>query len=594
VKLALRSPSSGRFVFAAGCCLVAVLASAPRAVAQWSGDAATNLAVADGGSDQGQPKVASTADGGSWISWFDGIGTGWDVRVSRLDVGGVETLGHGGVLVADRGFSSTQDYGLDVDGDGNALLAYRDDGGVGVQISAAKVAPDGTLLWGASGVQLTATGAFVASPKIAATSDGGAVVAWTQNNGFLMRRLDANGAFVGPPVEFATGVGTFSVSDLHGVGNDAIVSFVHQQGGFGSPRHLLAQKVDAAGTKLWGASHVIVFDGGSLQFGNFPGFATDGSGGAVFSWYDAGSLQLQCSVQHVLSDGTEAFGHNGSVVSTNATRVRVNPSVSHDSATGTTYAYWIEQSSNQSQDGVYGQAFDGAGARLWSDNGAEIVAVGGDDITSTPHLVSGDQTLVVWDAAPAFGMDQIRGALVNSSGAVVTGPFDVSSTPASKSRLSLATSAAGYGTLAWSDERNDAGDIYGQNINADGTLGARWTELLGGTVGIAGVPVLSGSGPLSAGSELGVTLSDAPPGGFALLWVSVASTPVPFFGGVIHALPVALELLIVTDGTGGFALTAPFPAGVPSGSELAFQYLCQDFSSPFGKTLSNAQLATTP
>ena len=43
------------------------------------------------------------------------------------------------MLVADRGFSSTQDYGLDVDSAGNALLAFRDDRFVGTQITAAKV-----------------------------------------------------------------------------------------------------------------------------------------------------------------------------------------------------------------------------------------------------------------------------------------------------------------------------------------------------------------------------------------------------------------------------------------------------------------------
>ncbi|MFT7462428.1 MAG: hypothetical protein ACI9EF_000768 [Pseudohongiellaceae bacterium] len=566
----------------------------PALLAQWSTDDSVNLAVADGGSDQSQPKVVATADGGAWVSWFDGIGTGWDVRVSRLDVGGIEAIGHGGVLLADRGFSSTQDYGLDVDGAGNALLAYRDDSGVGVQISASKVAPDGSLLWGSSGVQLTSTTAFVAAPAIAATSDGGAVVAWTQNSGIVIRRLDSSGAFAGPPVEYTPGVGSYSVSDMHGAGNDVIVSFVHQLGGFGSPRHLLAQKIDASGSALWGAAHVAVFDGGSLQFGNFPDFSTDGSGGAIFSWYDTGSLQLQCSVQHVLSNGTEAFGHNGSVVSTNATQVRVAPWATFDQATGLTYACWIELSSNQSLNGISAQQFSAAGARQWGSSGAVIVPLGGDDITSARVMVSGGQTLMAWDAAPSFGNSQLLGALVDNSGSVSTGPFSVSSTPSSKSRLVMLPSTAGFGVLAWADDRNDGGDIFVQNVNGDGSLGPRWSELLGGTTGVAGVPVLSGSGSLTAGSELGVTLTSAPPSEFALLWVSLASTPVNFFGGTIHALPVALELLVVTDSAGAFDLATSFPAGVPSGSELVFQYLCLDFSNPFGKSLSNAQRGTAP
>ena len=36
-----------------------------------------------------------------------------------------------------------------------------------------------------------------------------------------------------------------------------------------------------------------VFDGGSLQFGEFPYFLSDGNGGAVFAWYSS-SPSLQC------------------------------------------------------------------------------------------------------------------------------------------------------------------------------------------------------------------------------------------------------------------------------------------------------------
>ena len=43
---------------------------------------------------------------------------------SALDAGGNEHWAHNGVLVADRDMSSTEDYGLDIDADGNALLAF--------------------------------------------------------------------------------------------------------------------------------------------------------------------------------------------------------------------------------------------------------------------------------------------------------------------------------------------------------------------------------------------------------------------------------------------------------------------------------------
>ena len=53
-----------------------LLSLSPSALAQWSGDAATNLPVAQGSGEQVQPKFAPTADGGCYLSWFDSNGGG--------------------------------------------------------------------------------------------------------------------------------------------------------------------------------------------------------------------------------------------------------------------------------------------------------------------------------------------------------------------------------------------------------------------------------------------------------------------------------------------------------------------------------------
>ena len=90
----------------------------------------------------------------------------------------------------------------------------------------------------------------------------------------------------------------------------------------------MTQKLASAdGAFLWGVDHHPVYDqaGGSLQFGNFPPFVPDGAGGAVFTWY-TNSPSLQCRVQRVLANGTEAFAHQGVEASTNAAQIRVSPS----------------------------------------------------------------------------------------------------------------------------------------------------------------------------------------------------------------------------------------------------------------------------
>jgi hypothetical protein len=450
--------------------LVAVVC-ASGASAQWSSNPATNLSLADFGSDQVQPKFAPTADGGAYLSWFDGIGTGYDTRVQKITFTGVEVLPHNGVLVMNTSFSSTQDYGLDTDSAGNALIANRDDSQGGTQIGAAKVSPAGVLLWGASSVLLTNTADFVAAPKIAGTSDGGAVVAWKQASTVRLQKLDANGvALWGAGVTLTPPTGDYSVGDLHDAGTDVILSIVHQTGGFSSPRHLKAQKFDAAGNALWGASPVAVFDGGSLQIGNFPSFVPDGSGGAVFSWY--GVSPLQSYAQHVLSNGTEAFPHNGSAASTDATRIRVSPSVTFDAGSGSTFLFWVEQNSLQSQFGLYAQKFDASGIRQWGTEGVAFLPLGSTEIGLVRGQVSGTGAFVFWSAG-GFGAAQLFGAHFNAAGAVDISTFVVSSTASGKSRLAVAKSTSGQSFLAWTDDRADSGDVLGQNVTAAGRLGFR-------------------------------------------------------------------------------------------------------------------------
>jgi hypothetical protein len=449
----------------------AAVLCASAASAQWSSNPATNLSLADRGGDQVQPKLAPTGDGGAYLSWFDGIGTGYDTRLQKVTANGIELFPHNGVLVMNTSFSSTQDYGLDTDSAGNALIVNRDDSQGGTQIGASKVSPAGALLWGASSVLLTNTADFVASPKIAGTSDGAAVVAWKQASTVRLQRLDANGnALWGAGITLTPPAGDYSVGDLHDAGTHVILSIVHQTGNFNSPRHLLAQKFDAAGNAVWGASPIAVFDGGSLQIGNFPSFVPDGSGGAVFSWYRVSPLQSYA--QRVLSNGTEAFPHNGSVASTDVTRVRVNPSVTFDAGSDSTFLFWVEQNSLQSQFGLYAQKFDVNGNRLWGTEGVAFLPLGGTEIGLVRGQVSGLGAFVFWSAG-GFGAAQLFGAHFNAAGAVDISTFVVASTASNKSRLAVARSTSGQSFLSWSDDRADSGDVLGQNVTPAGHLGFR-------------------------------------------------------------------------------------------------------------------------
>ncbi len=257
--------------------------------AQWSSDPAQNLALSNiAGADQVQPKLLPLPNDNWYVSWFnnnpnDPPPHGYDVYYQLLNANGVEQFPHDGIQVAKLTLSSTEDYGLDIDASGNALLAFLDDrrDPNNPQVTAAKMSPTGEALWGANGIALTFGPSFHAAPKIAATSDGNVVVAWTTESEVVLQKLDPNGhpLWIGHTA-FDYGVTlqesgyNYSLSDLHAADDGSVIVSWVRNHGFGSNNYLYANKISSTGHLLWGSDHVKVFDGGSLQFGEFPYFTS--------------------------------------------------------------------------------------------------------------------------------------------------------------------------------------------------------------------------------------------------------------------------------------------------------------------------------
>jgi hypothetical protein len=461
-------------------CLTVVQA----AWAQWSPDPSINLPLADKlNNDQVQPKVRPLPNNQWYVSWFDADPNspppvGYSVFLQRLDAAGVEQFPHDGNMVADLSNSSTEDYGLDIDTAGNALLAFLDTReGKNQQVTAAKMNKAGNPVWGIDGVQLTSDSSQHFAPKIAGTSDGGIVVAWTSAFGSTsnvkLQKLDKNGQPVwSSPVVFHESGFQYFLADLHAADNGSVIVSWVREDGFFSDKQLRANKVSANGKKMWGKSNVVIFDQGSLQFGNFPRFILDGSGGAVFFWYTS-SPALQCFAQHILADGSESFPHNGSAGSTDTSNVRVEPSASYRAATDETFLFWTEEDSNQFVNGVYGQKFNGQGASQWSPTGVVLVPLGSDTQTFVETAQIGTGVMVLWVDSPGYGMSTMQAAKLDGNGKVLCAEFPVSSAPANKYGLSVATARSGLTAVAWTDDRIGNNSIYIQNVNSDCSLGPK-------------------------------------------------------------------------------------------------------------------------
>ncbi len=126
------------------------------------------------------------------------------------------------------------------------------------------------------------------------------------------------------------------------------------------------------------------------------------------------------------------------------------------------------------------------------------------------------------------------------------------------------------------------------------TASGPWTTLGFGLGGVTGIPCLLGTGTLAAGSSGNLALLNARPSSLAVLFLSLASTPTPFKGGVLATVPVTAMFTLGTDASGALTLPWIWPAGIPSATTLYFQFAIQDIAGPHGVSLSNAVKAVTP
>src|SRR6185312_12795695 len=91
--------------------------------AQWQSDPDSNLAIADRSGEQVLPKIATSPDGTTYVSWFDHNSGNYDVYLQRLSPSGIELWPHNGLLVSNHPQSSSLvEWDLIADTAGNAVL----------------------------------------------------------------------------------------------------------------------------------------------------------------------------------------------------------------------------------------------------------------------------------------------------------------------------------------------------------------------------------------------------------------------------------------------------------------------------------------
>ena len=216
-----------------------------------------------------------------------------------------------------------------------------------------------------------------------------------------------------------------------------------------------------------------------------PQLVSDGAGGAIITWEDWRSGDLDIYAQRVNASGAVLWTTDGVPICT-AADDQSSPKLVSDGAGGAIIT-WKDWDWRSGSDGIYAQRVDASGRVLWTTDGVPICTAGGQ---WSPQLVSDGAggAIITWSDWRSGSAD-IYAQRVNSSGTVLWATDGVPIRtvadlyPAEEFPQLVSDGASGA-IITWWDWRSGNPDIYAQRVDASGTV--LWTT--------DGVPISTATG----------------------------------------------------------------------------------------------------
>ncbi|MEN0049100.1 MAG: T9SS type A sorting domain-containing protein [Bacteroidota bacterium] len=312
-----------------------------------------------------------------------------------------------------------------MDSNGNFVVVWGSEGqsGNGDEIYGQRYNSDGTPNGGEFQINTFTTTGDQKDPSVAMDSDGDFVVVWESEND-----------------------GQIEISN-----------------------EVYGQRYNSDGTPNGGEFQVNTF---TTRDQNDPVVAMDSDGNFVVVWESYGQIGNYNEVyaQRYNSNGTPNGGEFR--VNTFTTGDQDDPSVAMNSD-GDFIVVWESAGQDGSNNGVYAQGYNNAGAPIGGEFRINTFTTGNQDDPSVAVDNNGD-FVVVWESAGQDGSDDgIYGQRYNSNGAALGGEFQVNTyTTDNQTDPSVATDQDGSFVVVWESDGQDGSDsgIYGQRYNNDGTL----------------------------------------------------------------------------------------------------------------------------
>ena len=403
---------------------------------QWSTDPTVNNPICILTSEQGFPTTTSDGSGGAIITWHDNRNGNQDIYAQRINSSGDTlwtTAPGGGVAICTDG-SDQVDPSISSDGSGGAIITWvdlRNNGTTNYDIYAQRINSSGATLWATDGVPICTQASSSYNPTIASDGSGGAIITWW---------------------------------DLRNGNNPDIY----------------AQKINSSGVIQWTGSPDGVAICTATGEQRYPKIISDGSGGAIITWYDErnGSSNPDIFAQRIDASGTTLWTADGVSVCTQAS-YQEDPQITIDGSGGAIITWWDERNNNTTHYDIYAQRINSSGAVQWTGS-PDGVAICTEPTSNQQYpAITSDGSggaIITWVddrnyQINSYSLSDIYAQRINSSGATLwASDVQISTNFAAQYYPAITGDGAGGAIVTWYDYRNNNNDIYASKVSSDGVL----------------------------------------------------------------------------------------------------------------------------
>jgi hypothetical protein len=364
------------------------------------------------------------------------------------------------------------------DDNGGAYIAWKDsrNGSVNPDIFIQHVDSAGNMLWTINGIGLCTDTTDQSTPNICTDMNGGAIITWSdrRNNGerdVYAQRINANGTIVwqsnGMPV--ATKPEREHNEKIVSDGNGGAIVVWEQYDPVNFLWDIWAQRIASNGYPVWAVGGVPLCTVSANRLN--PKIQKDKKGGAIITWQDLrNGADYDIYAQRVNSAGTILWGNAGVAIASSA-GAQINPKIDPDSVSGGAYIAWADKRNGLDYD-IYCQRVDSNGTSFWQSNGVAVAATVGNQ--SALDMLSNSQingAIITWKDART-GNEDIYAQKINSAGITqwASNGVPVAVSPFSQKNPNICSDGSTGAIIAWQDSTVNDWDIKVQKVNANGIV----------------------------------------------------------------------------------------------------------------------------